>query len=105
MFSIKFSGTVGYNINDWLLKNKDPLNQTVVGLLKNSKWETVRAIWESYVSAEDAPKGGGKKGGKRAKGGSFLTVSAIHREGNEIITLFIKNNIIFIIYRSQPFDG
>lgn len=77
-----------------------------MGLLKNSKWETVRAIWESYVSAEDAPKGGGKKGGKRAKGGSFLTVSAIHREGNKITFLSKIDYSSFIkIFYSLLFIG
>ncbi|XP_042339422.1 myosin-7-like, partial [Plectropomus leopardus] len=27
-----YAGTVDYNINNWLVKNKDPLNETVVGL-------------------------------------------------------------------------
>ena len=31
-----YAGTVGYNVTDWLLKNKDPLNGSVVGLLKKS---------------------------------------------------------------------
>merc|ERR1711990_60878 len=74
-----YAGTVGYNVTDWLLKNKDPLNNSVIGLYKGSSESVVRAIWESYVSPEDAATAGkgGKKGGKRAKGGSFMTVSAI----------------------------
>ncbi|CBY20534.1 unnamed protein product [Oikopleura dioica] len=77
-----YAGTVGYNITDWLLKNKDPLNNSVVSLYKNSKEATVRAIWESYESPEDAAKAQKSgKGGKRKKGGSFQTVSSIHREG------------------------
>ena len=75
-----------------MTKNKDPLNTTVVGLYKASKQEVVRSIWDSYVSAEDAGKsGGGKKGGKRAKGGSFLTVSAIHREGLNRLMVNLKS--------------
>merc|ERR1712157_385047 len=31
-----YAGTVGYNVTDWLTKNKDPLNASVVGLLKKS---------------------------------------------------------------------
>ena len=83
-----YAGTVQYNVIDWLLKNKDPLNNSVVALYKGSQEAVVRSIWESYVSPEDAPKGGGKgKGGKRAKGGAFMTVSAIHREGlNRLMT-------------------
>ncbi len=32
-----YAGSVGYNINGWLNKNKDPINQTVVGVLQASK--------------------------------------------------------------------
>ena len=89
-----FLGTVGYNIDDWLLKNKDPLNTSVVGLYKKSTFPVVRTIWETYLSPEDAPKaapGGGKKGGKRAKGGAFMTVSAVHREGLARLMVNLKS--------------
>merc|ERR1719262_1133850 len=83
-----YAGTVGYNVTDWLLKNKDPLNNSVVGLLKKSSMKTMAEIWSTYISADDdAPKkaGGGK--GKRQKGGSFQTVSALHRESlNKLMT-------------------
>ena len=71
-----YAGTVGYNVTDWLLKNKDPLNGSVVGLLKKSSVKVVQEIWSTYISAEDAmeqKKSGGKN--KRQKGGSFQTVS------------------------------
>merc|ERR1712130_254731 len=83
-----YAGTVGYNVTDWLLKNKDPLNNSVVGLFKKSSMKTMAEIWSTYVSADDdAPKkaGGGK--GKLQKGGSFQTVSALHRESlNKLMT-------------------
>ena len=83
-----YAGTVGYNVTDWLLKNKDPLNGSVVGLLKKSNMKTLAEIWATYVSADDAAeqkKAGGK--GKRSKGGSFQTVSALHRESlNRLMT-------------------
>merc|ERR1712176_289953 len=37
-----YAGTVGYNVTDWLLKNKDPLNGSVVGLLKKSSMKTLQ---------------------------------------------------------------
>ncbi len=44
-----YAGTVGYNINGWLDKNKDPINQTVVGVLQGSKEPLV-----SFFFAEKA---------------------------------------------------
>merc|ERR1712227_228130 len=78
-----YAGTVGYNVTDWLTKNKDPLNGSVVGLLKKSSMPVLVEVWAAYVSADDAAEAAKKssgKGGKRQKGGSFQTVSALHRE-------------------------
>ena len=78
-----YAGTVGYNVTDWLTKNKDPLNGSVVGLLKKSTMDVLRDIWSTYVSADDAAEAAKKSAGgkgKRQKGGSFQTVSALHRE-------------------------
>ena len=75
-----YAGTVGYNVTDWLTKNKDPLNNSVVQLYKSSSMGTMKDIWSTYVSADDAAAASKGKGGKRQKGGSFQTVSALHRE-------------------------
>ena len=77
-----YAGDVEYNIIDWLDKNKDPLNNSVVKLLQKSTLKTLVDCWADYVSPEDANTsgGGGKKGGKRQKGGSFQTVSSLHRQ-------------------------
>ena len=75
-----YAGTVGYNVTDWLTKNKDPLNNSVVQLYKSSSMPTMKDIWSTYVSADDAAAASKGKGGKRQKGGSFQTVSALHRE-------------------------
>merc|ERR1711937_159216 len=76
-----YAGVVGYNVTDWLQKNKDPLNNSVVALFKASELPTLRELWANYTSPDEAAKsGGGGKGGKRQKGGSFQTVSSLHRE-------------------------
>jgi len=77
-----YAGTVAYNVTDWLTKNKDPLNTSVVALYKNSTSPTVREIWASYISAEDAAaaaKAGGGKGKKKGGGGA-MTISGQHKE-------------------------
>ncbi|NWT48712.1 MYSS protein, partial [Chroicocephalus maculipennis] len=38
---IHYAGTVDYNINGWLEKNKDPLNETVIGLYQKSSLKTL----------------------------------------------------------------
>ena len=44
--------------------------------------DVLRDIWSTYVSADDAAEAAKKSAekGKRQKGGSFQTVSALHRE-------------------------
>merc|ERR1719322_180768 len=75
---IHYAGIVGYNIIGWLDKNKDPLNNSVVGLFKKASLKVLQTIWEAYISSEEATSR--KSGSKRQKGGSFQTVSSLHRE-------------------------
>ncbi|KAM7089179.1 myosin-1B isoform 1-T1 [Ciconia maguari] len=76
---VHYAGTVDYNITGWLEKNKDPLNETVVGLYQKSSLKTLALLFASVGGAEAESGGGGKKGGKK-KGSSFQTVSALFRE-------------------------
>ncbi|XP_065271766.1 myosin-1B isoform X1 [Emys orbicularis] len=77
---VHYAGTVDYNITGWLEKNKDPLNETVIGLYQKSSMKTLALLFATYGgdAATEGP-GGGKKGGKK-KGSSFQTVSALFRE-------------------------
>ncbi|NWJ00160.1 MYH1B protein, partial [Crypturellus undulatus] len=76
---VHYAGTVDYNITGWLEKNKDPLNETVIGLYQKSSLKTLALLFASVGGAEAESGGGGKKGGKK-KGSSFQTVSALFRE-------------------------
>uniref|UniRef100_A0A3P8X4R2 Myosin heavy chain 7 n=1 Tax=Cynoglossus semilaevis TaxID=244447 RepID=A0A3P8X4R2_CYNSE len=81
-----YAGTVDYNINNWLVKNKDPLNETVVGLYQKSTVKLLATLFANYAGADSAPEGGKGKGSKK-KGSSFQTVSALHRENlNKLMT-------------------
>ncbi|XP_053816716.1 myosin-1B-like isoform X1 [Vidua chalybeata] len=86
---VHYAGTVDYNITGWLEKNKDPLNETVIGLYQKSSVKTLALLFASYGGAEAEASGGGgggKKGGKK-KGSSFQTVSALFRENlNKLMT-------------------
>uniref|UniRef100_A0A3Q1B277 Myosin heavy chain 7 n=1 Tax=Amphiprion ocellaris TaxID=80972 RepID=A0A3Q1B277_AMPOC len=81
---VHYAGTVDYNINNWLVKNKDPLNETVVGLYQKSTLKILSFLFANYAGAES---GGKAKGGSKKKGSSFQTVSALHRENlNKLMT-------------------
>ncbi|XP_062362363.1 myosin-1B-like isoform X6 [Cinclus cinclus] len=80
---VHYAGTVDYNISGWLEKNKDPLNETVIGLYQKSSVKTLALL---FASASGGGGSGGKKGGKK-KGSSFQTVSALFRENlNKLMT-------------------
>ncbi|KAJ8407980.1 hypothetical protein AAFF_G00262080 [Aldrovandia affinis] len=77
---VHYAGVVPYNICGWLDKNKDPLNETVVGCFQKSANKLMASLFENYVSADAAvdPKPGAKE--KRKKAASFQTVSQLHKE-------------------------
>ncbi|XP_063208246.1 myosin-1B isoform X1 [Chroicocephalus ridibundus] len=82
---VHYAGTVDYNISGWLEKNKDPLNETVVGLYQKSSLKTLALLFASVGGAEagdlfEIKSGGGGKKGAKKKGSSFQTVSALFRE-------------------------
>uniref|UniRef100_A0A8C8AD68 MYSS protein n=1 Tax=Otus sunia TaxID=257818 RepID=A0A8C8AD68_9STRI len=43
---IHYAGTVDYNITGWLEKNKDPLNETVIGLYQKSSVKTLALLFD-----------------------------------------------------------
>uniref|UniRef100_A0A3P9LWK3 Myosin, heavy chain 6, cardiac muscle, alpha n=1 Tax=Oryzias latipes TaxID=8090 RepID=A0A3P9LWK3_ORYLA len=82
---VHYAGTVDYNISGWLVKNKDPLNETVVGLYQKSSLKLLSVLFSTYSGTDGGDKGGSK--GAKKKGSSFQTVSALHRENlNKLMT-------------------
>lgn len=50
-----YAGTVRYNVTNWLEKNKDPLNDTVVQCMKQSKANALLVeVWQDYTTQEEA---------------------------------------------------
>jgi len=68
-----YAGTVQYNINGWLDKNKDPIQECIVELLAASKEPLVAHL---FKEPEEEP--GQTK--KKKKGAAYQTISATHRE-------------------------
>ncbi|XP_070606203.1 myosin-15 [Erythrolamprus reginae] len=81
---LHYAGVVPYNIIGWLEKNKDPLNETVVGIFQKSSNKLLGSLFENYISADSVDQSGEKK---RKKGASFQTVSSMHKENlNKLMT-------------------
>ncbi|XP_072414388.1 myosin-1B-like [Chiloscyllium punctatum] len=79
---VHYAGTVDYNVTGWLEKNKDPLNETVIGLYQKSSLKLLQTLYAGHSAEAEV----GKKGGKK-KGSSFQTVSALFRENlNKLMT-------------------
>merc|ERR1712088_110928 len=73
---IHYAGTVSYNVTGWLEKNKDPVNDTVVDILKKSANELMTVLWIDHPGQSAPPEeAGGKK--KKKKGGA-KTVSSVY---------------------------
>merc|ERR1711981_1153876 len=71
---IHYAGTVSYNVTGWLEKNKDPVNDTVVDILKRSSTALMVVLWSDHPG-QSAPPDEGKK--KKKKGGG-KTVSSVY---------------------------
>jgi len=87
-----YAGQVEYDTTQWLEKNKDPLQQDLEALVKNSGDQYVAAFCTQYTlnrsdaaSVETADSeafkaAGGSKGGSKKKGAAFITVAAQYRD-------------------------
>merc|ERR1740131_746763 len=72
-----YAGIVSYNVTGWLEKNKGPVNDTVVEIMKSgSSCELLVHLWREHPGQPTtAPKEEGKK---KKKGGGGKTVSSVY---------------------------
>ncbi|CAJ0592060.1 unnamed protein product [Cylicocyclus nassatus] len=96
---VHYAGTVRYNVKGWLEKNKDPLNDTAVSVLKTNKGnELMLELWADYNTQEEVASAAkeGKKapGKKKGKSASFMTVSMMYRES--------LNNLMHMLNQTHP---
>jgi len=81
-----YAGIVNYNVTNWLEKNKDPVNDTVVEIFKStSSCALLVHLWADHPGQPTAaPKDEGKK---KKKGGGGKTVSSVYLVSlNELMT-------------------
>merc|ERR1711990_1327146 len=58
---IHYAGTVSYNVTGWLDKNKDPVNDTVVDVLKRGTCELMKTVWADHPGQSAPPDNEKKK--------------------------------------------
>merc|ERR1719270_2041780 len=73
---IHYAAKVSYNLTGWLEKNKDPLNDTIVEMMKNGTNALIRTIYADHPGQPaETPK---DQGGSKKKGGG-KTVSSFYK--------------------------
>jgi len=75
---VHYAATVSYNLTGWLFKNKDPLNDTVVEMLKNGSNSLMVRCFADHPGQpaevkKDAGGGGKKKGGGKTVSSFYKT--------------------------------
>merc|ERR1712113_928353 len=73
---IHYAGTVSYNVTAWLEKNKDPVNDTVVDILKRSSNNLLVHLWRDHPGQSNPPEE--EKGKKKKKGSGPKTVTSVY---------------------------
>merc|ERR1712107_603521 len=91
---IHYATTVSYNLTGWLEKNKDPLNDTIVELIKNGG--NSLAI-QCFADHPGQPLGAPKDAGDRKKKGGGKTVSSYFKgQLDDLMTTLYKTEPHFI---------
>merc|ERR1712127_622883 len=87
---IHYAATVSYNLTGWLEKNKDPLNDTIVELIKNGGNELAIACFKDDPGQPmEAPKNEERKKGKGSK-----TVSSYFKGQ--------LDDLMGVLYKTEP---
>merc|ERR1712002_1364655 len=91
---IHYAATVSYNLTGWLEKNKDPLNDTIVEMIKNGSNSLMIQCFADHPGQPlEAPK---DDGGRKKKGGG-KTVSAYFKgQLDDLMTTLYKTEPHFI---------
>merc|ERR1712190_513970 len=75
---VHYAATVSYNLTGWLFKNKDPLNDTIVEMMKNGSNDLLIRCFADHLGQptevkKDAGGGGKKKGGGKTVSSFYKT--------------------------------
>jgi len=73
---IHYAGIVSYNVTGWIEKNKDPVNDTVVDVLKRGTNVLLTFLWRDHPGQSNPPEEDKSK--KKKKGGGAKTVTSVY---------------------------
>merc|ERR1712042_358882 len=91
---IHYAATVSYNLTGWLEKNKDPLNDTIVEMIKNgSNSLMIKCFADHPGQPMEAPK---DDGGRKKKGGGKTVSSYFKGQLDDLMTTLYKTEPHFI---------
>merc|ERR1711962_243370 len=91
---IHYAATVSYNLTSWLEKNKDPLNDTIVEMIKNgSNALMIQCFADHPGQPLEAPK---DDGGRKKKGGGKTVSSYFKGQLDDLMTTLYKTEPHFI---------
>merc|ERR1712183_962640 len=91
---IHYAATVSYNLTSWLEKNKDPLNDTIVEMIKNgSNSLAIQCFADHPGQPLEAPK---DDGGRKKKGGGKTVSSYFKGQLDDLIKVLYATDPSFI---------
>merc|ERR1719510_1679671 len=91
---IHYAATVSYNLTGWLEKNKDPLNDTIVELMKNGGNKLlIQCFLDHPGQPLEAPK---DDGGRKKKGGGKTVSSYFKGQLDDLMNTLYKTDPAFI---------
>merc|ERR1719225_1129148 len=91
---VHYAAKVSYNLTGWLEKNKDPLNDTIVEMLKN---DTNKMLIECFKDHPGQPLEAKKDdGGKKKKGGGKTVSSYFKGQLDDLMSTLYKTEPHFI---------
>merc|ERR1739847_90108 len=92
---IHYAGTVSYNVTAWLEKNKDPVNDTVVDILKQGSNALLLHLWRDHPGQSNPPEEDKSK--KKKKGSGPKTVTSVYLvQLGELMTILHSTEPHFI---------
>merc|ERR550519_1659769 len=91
---IHYAATVSYNLTGWLEKNRDPLNDTIVEMIKNGGNKLLIECFKDHPGQPlEAPK---DDGGRKKKGGGKTVSSYFKGQLDDLMNVLYKTDPNFI---------